>query len=249
MKRIKMIMPVPMPATALSAFEAQIPGSLRRSDLAVDFVAVREGARILDSYYETTLADAFVLEAGATAEDEGYDAVCINSMSDSGLAALRSRLGIPVVGPGQSCLLMACMLGYRFSIITMWDQWRHLYSKVVTEQGLSHRLASVRTIDVRPDAHELLAGKEEIVFAKLEAESLAAIGEDGADLIIIGSTTMYQSYEYLRSRLDVPVLNPGLISLKLCEMLLDLELSHSKHAYPSPETLNDAVLSGIPPVF
>ena len=70
MKRIKMIMPVPMPATALSAFEAQIPESLRRSDLAVDFVAVREGARILDSYYETTLADAFVLEAGATAEDE-----------------------------------------------------------------------------------------------------------------------------------------------------------------------------------
>ena len=158
MKRIKMIMPVPMPATALSAFEAQIPESLRRSDLAVDFVAVREGARILDSYYETTLADAFVLEAGATAEDEGYDAVCINSMSDSGLAALRSRLSIPVVGPGQSCLAMACMLGHRFSIITMWDQWRHLYSKVVTEQGMGHRLASVRTIDVRPDAHELLAG-------------------------------------------------------------------------------------------
>ena len=249
MKRIKMIMPVPMPAAALSAFEAQIPESLQRPDMTVDFVAVREGARILDSYYETTLADAFVLEAGATAEEEGYDAVCINSMSDSGLAALRSRLSIPVVGPGQSCLLMACMLGYRFSIITMWDQWRHLYSKVVTEQGLGHRLASVRSIDVRPDAHELLAGKEEIVFSKLEAESLAAISEDGAEVIVIGSTTMYQSYDYLRSRLSVPVLNPGLISLKLCEMLLDLELSHSKRTYPSPEALNDEILSGIPPVF
>ncbi len=249
MKRIKMIMPVPMPAAALSAFEAQIPESMRRPDIAVDFVAVREGARILDSYYETTLADAFVLEAGATAEDEGYSAVCINSMSDSGLSALRSRLNIPVVGPGQSCLLMACMLGHRFSIITMWDQWRHLYSKVVAEQGLSHRLSSVRTIDVRPDAHELLAGKEEIVFSKLEAESLAAINEDGADVIVIGSTTMYQSYEYLRGQLSVPVLNPGLISLKLCEMLLDLELIHSKRAYPSPEALNDEVLSGIPPLF
>ena len=233
MKRIKMIMPVPMPAAALSAFEAQIPESLQRPDMAVDFVAVREGARILDSYYETTLADAFVLEAGATAEEEGYDAVCINSMSDSGLAALRSRLSIPVVGPGQSCLLMACMLGYRFSIITMWDQWRPLYSKVVTEQGLGHRLA----------------GKEEIVFAKLEAESLAAISEDGAEVIIIGSTTMHQSYDYLRSRLSVPVLNPGLVSLKLCEMLLDLELSHSKRTYPSPEALNDEILSVIPPVF
>ena len=249
MKRVKMIMPVPMPAAALSAFEAQIPEAMRRPDMVVDFVAVREGARILDSYYETTLADAFVLEAGAAAEDEGYSAVCINSMSDSGVAALRSRLNIPVVGPGQSCLLMACMLGHRFSIITMWDQWRHLYGKVITEQGLGHRLASVRTIDVRPDAHELLAGKEDSVFEKLRAESLAAINEDGADVIVIGSTTMYQSYEYLRDQLSVPVLNPGLISLKLCEMLLDLELSHSKRAYPPPEALNDEILSGIPPLF
>ena len=175
MKRIKMIMPVPMPQAALAAFEAQIPPALRRSDVTVDFVAVKEGGKILDSYYEMTLADAFVLEAGASAEAEGYDAVCINSMSDSGLAALRSRLSIPVVGPGQSCLLTACMLGEKFSVLTMWDQWRPLYKKAIQEQGLMHRVASVRSIDVRPDAQELLAGKEEIVFAKLEAEGLAAI--------------------------------------------------------------------------
>ncbi|MFT4822723.1 MAG: allantoin racemase [Halioglobus sp.] len=247
MKRIKMIMPVPMPPVALAAFEAQIPPSLRRDDVSIDFVAVKEGAKILDSYYELTMADAFVLEAGLSAEEEGYDAVCINSMSDSGMAALRSRLSIPVVGPGQSCLLTACMLGDKFSILTMWDQWRPLYKKTIQEQGLAHRLASIRSIDVRPDTQELLAGKEEVVFAQLEAAGLAAIEEDGADVIIIGSTTMHQSHEYLAERLPVPVLNPGLISLKLCEMLLDLGLSHSKRAYPPPEVLNDQIFEGVPP--
>ena len=247
MKRIKMIMPVPMPQAALSAFEAQIPPALRRDDVTVDFVAVKEGGKILDSYYEMTLADAFVLEAGASAEAEGYDAVCINSMSDSGLAALRSRLTIPVVGPGQSCLLTACMLGEKFSVLTMWDQWRPLYKKAIQEQGLMHRVASVRSIDVRPDAQELLAGKEEIVFAKLEAEGLAAIEQDGADVIILGSTTMHQSHVYLAQKLPVPVLNPGLVALKLCEMLLDLGLSHSGRAYLSPEVLNDHVFAAIPP--
>ncbi|MFT6366772.1 MAG: allantoin racemase [Halioglobus sp.] len=242
-----MIMPVPMPPVALAAFEAQIPPSLRRDDVSIDFVAVKEGAKILDSYYELTMADAFVLEAGLSAEEEGYDAVCINSMSDSGMAALRSRLSIPVVGPGQSCLLTACMLGDKFSILTMWDQWRPLYKKTIQEQGLAHRLASIRSIDVRPDTQELLAGKEEVVFAQLEAAGLAAIEEDGADVIIIGSTTMHQSHEYLAERLPVPVLNPGLISLKLCEMLLDLGLSHSKRAYPPPEVLNDQIFEGVPP--
>jgi allantoin racemase len=247
--RIKMILPVPIPPGSIEAFAAQIPDSLRRSGLEVDFVAARNGGRILDSYYEMTLSDAFVLEAGSTAEDEGYDAVCINSMSDSGLNALRSRLSIPVVGPGQACFLTAAMLGRRFSIVTMWDRWEQLYSKTALELGMQHRLASIRPIDVRPDTAELLAGKEEVVFAKLESAAREAIDCDGADVIIIGSTTMHQSHEYLSSRLEVPVLNPGLVALKQCEMLVQLGLSHSRRAYRSPETLNDGVFASVPSVF
>jgi len=78
-----------------------------------------------------------------------------------------------------------------------------------------------------------------VVFAKLEEQGNRAITEDGADVIILGSTTMHQSHAYLTRKLTVPVLNPGLIAYKLCEMLLDLGLSHSKKAFPSPETIQD----------
>jgi allantoin racemase len=247
--RIKMLLPIPIPPQALPAFAAQIPPSLLRPGVTVDFFGTRNGAVILDSLYEGALSDVFVLEAGATAEDEGYAAVCINSMSDSGLHALRSRLSIPVVGPAQASFHMAAMLGRRFSVVTMWPEWFWMYEKTARETGLKERVASLRHIGTRPDTAELLAGKEEIVFDKLLLECRRAIDEDGADVLILGSTTMHQSHAWLRERLEVPLINPGLVAFKLCETLLDLGLSHSKRAYPSPARTADSLLASVPSVF
>ena len=163
----------------------------------------------------------------------------IDTVSDSGMYALRSRLSIPVLGPGQVAFHIACCLGHKFSIITMWDEWFHLYTKTLKEYKLESRCASMRSIKTRPDLAELLAGKEEIIFKKLEQASLAAINEDGADVIVLGSTTMHQSHGFLAKVLPVPVINPGLICYKLCEVFLETGLTHSKHAFPPPELPND----------
>src|SRR5690606_31386427 len=157
------------------------------------------------SAYDVLLMDFSVVEAGLRAQEEGYSAVCIDTVSDSGLAALRSRLDIPVVAPGMSAFHMACMLGKKFSIITMWDEWFPLYEKTLTEYQLWPRVSSLRSIKTRPDLQELLAGKEDVVFAKLEEQARLAIEEDGADVIVLGSTTMHQSHAYLSERLPVPV--------------------------------------------
>lgn len=248
-KRIKMILPVPMPPEAIELFKAQMPPEMARPDIVYEWTGTKNGANILDSYYDAVLSDAFVLEAGARAEEEGFAAVCINSMSDSGLKALRSRLTIPVFGPCHTSFLTACMLGQKFSVITMWDEWRHMYDKTLKEEGLGHRCASVRAIGVRPDTQELLVGKEDIVFDKLEAAGRQAIEEDGADVLILGSTTMHQSHAHLKERLPVPVINPGVVAFKLCEMFLDLGLAQSKTAFPSPEKTNDGVFDTVPVVF
>ena len=176
------------------------------------------------------------------AEYEVCDAVCINTFSDSALASLRSRLSIPVIGPGIASFHTAAMLGNKFSILTMWPQWIPMYRDSLKKYGLESRLASIRHINTRPDVEELLEGKEEIVFGKLEEQGLRAINEDGADVIIIGSTTMHQSHAYLADKLPVPVINPGLVAYKICEMFLDLGISHSKHAYSSPENIQDESL-------
>jgi allantoin racemase len=238
-----MIVPVPVPQGALDAFAAQIPPSSVMRGVTIEFDCAARGGTTLDSAYEGTLADYWCLEAGVRAEREGCAAVCINSMSDSGVAALRSRLAIPVVGTAQATYHLAAQLGRRFAIISMWDRWSWLYDKVLHEQDLHHRLASIRSIDVRPDTAELLAGKEDGVFPLLLDAAQRAIHEDGADVIVLGSTTMHQSHAFLAGELDVPVLNPGMVGFKTCEMLLTLGAAHSKRAWLAPEAAQDTVFT------
>jgi allantoin racemase len=242
-KRIKMIFPVPMSEATRPLVESQLPVSLMRPDIDVSFVGAGQVMTLADSYYDMALMELAVIEAGIKAEDEGYDAVCVNTVSDSGLSALRSRLSIPVLAPGIAAFHTACMLGQKFSILTMWPRWYPLYRKTLKEYGLEARLASIRSIDVRPDTQALLEGKEEVVFAKLLDAGRLAIEQDGADVIVLGSTTMHQAHAYLAEHLPVPVLNPGLIAYKMCEVLLDLGLCHSKIAYPSPEQIKDTAFS------
>jgi allantoin racemase len=238
-KRIKVIFPVPLNEHTRELIETQIPENFIGPDFDVEFVGSKRLMTLANSYYDMFIMENIVVEAGLKAEEEGFDAVCINTVSDSGLNALRSRLSIPVIAPGQSAFHIACTLGHKFSILTMWEAWFPLYQKTLTEYRLEHRCASIRHIDTRPDVQELLEGKEEVVFAKLEAAGMQAIEEDNASVIVLGSTTMHQSHHYLQEKLPVPVINPGVVAYKLCELLLDLGLSHSSLAYPAPETLQD----------
>ncbi len=140
-KKIKVIVPIPMDEAGVANRASQLSGDMIAPGFDVAFVAVGWGAALGDSYYDTMLMDMSVFEAGLQAEEEGYDAVCIDTVSDSGLYALRSRLSIPVIGPGQAAVHAACMLGHRFSIITMWDEWFPLYRKILGEYKLESRCA------------------------------------------------------------------------------------------------------------
>jgi allantoin racemase len=234
--RIKFIIPFPFDDEALANRAAQIPAGILGPDTRVECVPVRRSGTLLDSYYEDVVFDVYVAEAGLRAEEEGYDAVVMDTVSDSGLWALRSRLSIPVVGPGLVGYAVAMMLGKRFSIVTMWDRWTHLYEKNLALYDLKQKCASVRAVNIPPDVEALFTGKEEEMFARLTEEGRKAIEEDGADVILLGSTTMHQAGDYMAAHLPVPVVNPGPVAIKMAETLVQLGLAHSKVAYPSPSS-------------
>lgn len=243
--RIKYIVPFPFDEVGLANRAAQLPDELRTPGVEYAFVPVKNSCHNADSAYELLLLDAYIAEAGVSSEDEGFDAVIMDTVSDSGLAALRSRLSIPVLGPGLVQQHVAAILGKRFSILTMWERWRPLYEKTMADYGTRDFCASIRSIGVRPDQEQLLAGKEEVVFEALEREGRAAIEADHADVLLIGSTTMHQSVAHLRRTLGVPVISPGPLAIKLAEVLVTLGLSHSKQAYLSPEVVQDDKLHSL----
>ena len=237
--RIKFIIPFPFDEEGVANRAAQIPRDLLGPDTDVECVPVRNSATLVDCYYEDLVFEMYITEAGLRAEEEGYDAVVMDTVSDSGLYPLRSRLTIPVIGPGLVSYAVAIMLGRRFSIVTMWDKWRHLYEKNLDVYHLWEKCASIRAVNIPPDVEALFTGKEEEMFRTLTDEARKAIDEDGADVILLGSTTMHQAGDYMAEHLPVPVINPGPVAIKLTESLVELGLSHSKVAFPSPSSVID----------
>ncbi len=237
--RLKYIIPFPFDEAGVQARADQIPAGLLGPNVDIEFVPVRNSCFLLDSYYESIIFDAYIAEAGLQAEDEGYDAVVMDTVSDSGLQVLRSRLSIPVIGPGQVAFHLAGLLGQRFSVVTMWDSWRFFYRKLFKEYGLTDIVASVRAVNIPPNVEQLFAGKEQEMYERLTDEALMAIKEDGADVIVLGSTTMHQAADYMAERLPCPLINPGPAAVVFAESVVRLGLSHSKLAFPSPGTLQD----------
>lgn len=237
--RIKYIIPFPFDEEGVANRAAQIPKEILGPDTVVECVAVRNSCTMLTDYYEALLFDMYIAEAGLRAEEEGYDAVVMDTVSDSGLYALRARLNILAIGPGLISYAVATMLGKRFSIVTMWDKWRPLYEKNLDTYHLWEKCASIRSVNIPPDVESLFAGKEEEMFERLAVEARAAVEEDGADVILLGSTTMHQAGDYLAASLPCPVINPGPVGIKIAETLVQLGLTHSKVSFPSPETIQD----------
>ncbi|MBW6425808.1 hydrogenase expression protein HupH [Rhizobium sp. XQZ8] len=234
MAKVLVIVPFPMDDDNLSKRKAQLNAVKLGEGIEFDFKPVRIAPVNYVSQQDSVLADVGILEAGLQAEKDGYDAVCIDTMSDSGMSALRSVLDIPVIGPGRHSMLLALTLGEKFSILAMWDRWRHLYTKTIAELGLQHKCASLRSAGLQPNNQSLLAGKEDEFFPALYEAAMRCIEEDGADVIILGSTTMHEAHAYLAERLPVPIINPGPLTYRLADAAIKLKLAHSRISYPSP---------------
>lgn len=232
--RILVLVPYRMSAEQLALRQAQTQVAGCGPDVTFEYRPARVAPSNYVSEHDNLLADLGMFEAGMNAEKEGFDAVCVDTVSDAGIAALRSVLDIPVIGPGRTMLLTAMNLGRRFAIVTMWRDWIPLYTKTIKDLGFEHACAAIRSIDMAPDGKNLFTGKEETIIPLLVEAGRRCVSEDGADVLMLGSTTMHQAHAALSAALPVPVINPGPLALKMAESAVRLKLSHSRGAYPRP---------------
>ena len=233
MWKVVVLVPFALDAQGMQNRKDQLNAVILGPDIQFDFRPVKAGPDLYDSQHDMVMADISMFEAGCTAQADGYDALCIDTMSDSGANALRSVLDIPVISPCRTCFGLMLMLGNRFGVVTQWDPWKKLYTKNATEMGLMGNLVGVESINTPPDVRNLLGGKEEVVFPTLREAGMRRV-DQGAEAIVLGSTTMHQSAAWLAERLPVPLLNPGPVTYKVAETMLALKLTHSHVAYPKP---------------
>ena len=202
----------------------------------VSAVSLKEGPVSIECELDEALAIPGVILRSYEAERGGCDAVVVDCFGDPGVKAAREVLSIPVVGPGEASMHIAAALGHRFSVVTVLDSVYSLLHNNCKIYGLESKLASLRSINV--PVLDLHKGKADLAEL-LVAESVKAIDEDGAHMIVLGCTGMAGLANAIQEGLtqkgySIPVIDPIVAALKMAQILVEMKLSHSKLTYPYP---------------
>ena len=94
---------------------------MKRKDTIIHITDVESGPSSIESAYEEYLSVPGAVEKAIQAEKDSFDGIILGCFGDPGLEALREMVKIPVVGPGETAMHIAAMLGHRFSIVTVLD--------------------------------------------------------------------------------------------------------------------------------
>lgn len=181
-------------------------------DAAIVFshAGLSAGPPSIEGVYDEMLAAPYVVERCVEAEKDGVDAVIVDCMGDPGVDAARDRVKIPVLGPGETSMHIASMLGHRYGVVTISDRVRPIFEKHARVHGTHEALACVRSVDISVLA---IANEHDRLVEALVEQSTAAIVVDKADVIILGCTGFLGVSEKLETELQrrgysVPVINP-----------------------------------------
>lgn len=139
--------------------------------------------------YIDHLASRMVYYSARNAREEGFDAVVINCFGDPMLWELRQAIDIPVVGIGESSMLFAAMMGYRFGIVHISPYNIPETEEHMAKYGIKDRCAGIRPIEGWDSGlEEGLTSSEKTVKAFISTAH--RLIEEGAEVIIPGCSLM-----------------------------------------------------------
>ena len=196
-------------------------------------VSIDKGPASIECRYDEVIASPYVVKKVREVADKA-DAIIINCFGDVAVDAAREVTDVPIIGPGSSSMALAQLLGHNFSVVTVLSRLAPLIDTIAAELGTT-KLTSTRAVDIPVLELEDRAKTVE----KLTKESVKAIEEDGAHVIVLGCTGMAGLADQLKHELaeqgyNIPVVDPLIVALKLAEILVDMKTSQSRLTYPPP---------------
>ncbi len=198
--------------------------------------SIAHGPESLESFYDEALATPYTIESVKEANRDGFDAVILAAFCDPGIEALKEISDIPVFGLEECSFAVSLLLGNKFGILTEKKHKESVKAREVRKHGLEARFAGVRALNM--GVVEIAENPE-----KVKERGLAVAKElidAGAEVIIMGCSSMAGYSDVLETELHVPVIDPTLVTFKLVEGLGD-SLKHSKiglYHEPAPQKIN-----------
>src|SRR5512146_1054506 len=199
---------------------------LKRQDTEIRVSGVDDGS--MDLHYNAVVAinsygPGGVLNKIIQAADQGYDAVAIGCFLDPAMQEAREVVQIPVLGLGETSMLIACMYGHKFSGVAFHAKQSQYYDRKAFEYGLAARHVPFGELGI--DFNEVQnaftdpARMTETFIT--EARRLAA---QGAEVILAACATVNAIIrrENIREVDGALVLDCNAVLLKVTESMADL---------------------------
>ena len=205
-------------------------GRVKGPETIIEAIHLKHGPEAIQSEYDEAAAAGHVLKEITKTGGDEYDAIIIYCFSDPGVLGAREISSIPVLGIGESSQLFALGLADRCGIITTLQQSVARIRRKLEARGLARRFSSVRPLDIpvlEYDQKEKVSGRA-LELARIMVE------QDGAEVLILGCGSLLGIGEQIQEEMAVPVVEPGIVTLKHAELLVSLKLSHSKRSYMTP---------------
>lgn len=203
-----------------------------RPDTTIDWRHLPRYSGSLHYLYPALVNDLIIANEVIKTEEEGYDAVVVGCFCDCALQACREAVRIPVMGPCESAMLLAQLLGRKFSVVTIHPHYISLMETNLRLYGWRDRAISNRPIRSIPDEPfywglmiDAFQGKAERLVATFEKVALGCV-EDGADVVICGcapcgAALTLAGYQEIADT-GVRFVSPATAMLKLAEIMVDL---------------------------
>lgn len=187
---------------------------------SVEVRAVPDGPKAIENTRDEYEAMPAVLNFTLAHQSE-YDGVIVGCAGDAGLAGAREMASIPVVGPGESSLLLGCPGDTRFSMVTGTLERAASKRRLVREAGLDPaRLVSSHAVDIPV----LEMAREPEAVRRALARCLGEAKAAGAQVMVIGCMSLaFMDPALLRSAADeacLPLVNPIVSAVKMAEALV-----------------------------
>ncbi|MGZ8266090.1 MAG: aspartate/glutamate racemase family protein [Burkholderiales bacterium] len=180
------------------------------------------GTDIKHNYMQYLHGQQFVL-GGLAAEEAGFDAYAIMSIPEPALRETRSIVDMPVVGYGESSMLVARMLGERMGALIFIEGMAPVIEDNAKRVGIESKFAGARfvgfTFDDVLQAYEEPSG----LLDRFHTAARAMIRE-GVDVIIPGEAplcALLMKHGITRVD-DAPVVDALGATIKMAESMVDL---------------------------
>jgi allantoin racemase len=198
------------------------------SDTQVDIGWQAHTTSLISSPYLGAVNDLHMIDSLVHAERDGYDAVIVGPHWDPGLWLARQRLNVPVIGPGESAMMLASAIGTRYAVLTVNVRYVPHIENAIDRYGFrAHAIERpVRPFGMTYENFvACLDGSDDTFLREFERSALEVI-EDGADVVIAGGQLfgpVFQQWKFHTiADTGVPVIDVGGAAIKVAEAMVSM---------------------------